>query len=115
MEPSHLLIAVSVALCVAGALAVLRLALLERGSFWAGPVFGFAAATCIATFAIGAAPLALAGSVVSVLALVQAWALRVGAPRTLAHFAAAPQHRDGTPGWWPRFERDLARYAAARG
>ena len=114
MEPSHLLIAALMAPCVAGAVGVLRLALLDRGSFWAGPVFGFAAATCVAAFAIGAAPAVLALSVVSVLALVQAWALRLGAPRTLAHFADAPRHRDGTPGWWPRFERDLARYAAAR-
>jgi hypothetical protein len=100
---------------VAGAVAVLRLALLDRGSFWAGPVFGFAIATCVAAFAMHAAPIVLAMTVLSVLAVVQAWALRVGAPRTLAHFAAAPRRSDGTPGWWPRFERDLRRYAAARG
>jgi hypothetical protein len=112
VEPTQIVIAV---LSVIASLAVLRAALVDRGSFWAGPVFGFGAASCVAAFATHAAPIALALSVISVLAVVQAWALRLGAPRTLAHFAAAPRHRDGTPGWWPRFERDLRRYSAARG
>jgi hypothetical protein len=112
VEPTQILIAV---LSLTASAAVLRAALVDRGSFWAGPVFGFAAATCVAAFATNAAPLAMALSVLAVLAVVQAWALRIGKQRTLADYADAPRRSDGTPGWWPRFERDLRRYAAARG
>jgi hypothetical protein len=115
LEPHVLPIEIVVAvLSLTVSLAVFRAALVDRGSFWAGPAFGFAVVTCVIAFATSASPAVLAISAVSVLAVVQAWALRIGAPRTLAHFAAAPRLSDGTPGWWSRFERDLQRYAAAQ-
>jgi hypothetical protein len=115
METLPLLIVVLTGISALAAAGVVRLALLDRDSYWVGPVFGLTVATAVASFATASAPPARAASVVCVLAVVQMWAMRVGSPRTLAHFATKKPSSDGTPGWWPHFERQLARHTGKQG
>jgi hypothetical protein len=115
METLPILIAILTGISAVTAAGVVRVALLDRDSYWVGPVFGLTVATAIGAFATESAPPARAAAIVCVLAVIQVWAMRVGSPRTLAHFAAKRPGSDGEPGWWPHFERQLARYTAAQG
>jgi hypothetical protein len=97
--------------CLAAALWLFRSAVTERRGRAAALVLPAGIAVAALSLPHPVTALAAAIALSSVVCAAAAVALRFVLPRPLADLSALEPLADGSPGWWPRFERDFRWFA----
>jgi hypothetical protein len=97
--------------CLAAALWLFRSAVTQRRARAAALALPGGIAVAALSLTQSVAALAAAVALTGVVCAAAALALRFVLPRPLADLSALTPLADGSPGWWPRFERDFRWFA----